>query len=58
MAGRVYDDIRNDELKNHPDLIAYYKLADETKQYDYDQVILMMKVLQQDHWRIKRKANL
>lgn len=55
MAGWVYNDIRNDELKHHPDLIPYKKLTDETKKYDRDQVILMMKILQQDDWRIKRK---
>ncbi len=53
--GWTYGKKRDDEKKQHPDLIAYNRLPESEKAYDREMALNTIKLVQKLGWEIKRK---
>lgn len=53
--GWTYGAVRNDELKQHPDLIPYNELAEEEKQYDRDTAMNTLKLITKLGYKIVKR---
>ncbi|WP_127532905.1 RyR domain-containing protein [Paenibacillus kobensis] len=52
MEGWTYGDQRNNELKQHPGLVAYGELSEQEKDYDRTTAVETLKVILQLGYRI------
>ena len=53
--GWTYGPVRNDALKQHPDMLPYFALPDSEKEYDRIMAINTIKLLKKLGWEIKKK---
>jgi len=53
--GWTYGAVRNDELKQHPDLMPYNELTEEEKQYDRDTAMNTLKLITKLGYKIVKR---
>ena len=54
QEGWTYGKVRNDALKQHPDLLPYSALSDSEKEYDRIMAFNTIKLVQKLGWKIKK----
>lgn len=53
--GWVYGPVRDDNKKQHPDLIPYEQLSEEEKEFDYNTSVSTLKLIMSLGFKIEKK---